>query len=73
MPKHGLSLSKKSKDFSDREHPHCPHSLAVLPPVRTVVRIEVFFAPAELGQKTDLNARFAGKIHFFDKLNAPII
>ena len=60
--------SKKSRwDFFD-EHPHCPHSLTAKPSVRTVVRIEVFFAPAELGQKKISKTRFAGKNHFFDKL-----
>ncbi|MBP0983641.1 MAG: hypothetical protein J6A19_07945, partial [Oscillospiraceae bacterium] len=61
-----MNKSEKRADFSARirpskksrwdflaEHPHCPHSLTAKLSVRTVVRIEVFFAPAELGQKTD--------------------
>ena len=65
-------LSKKSYDFSDRIHPHCPHSLSAKPTIRTVVRIEVFFASAELRQKTDFENPLRGRLGFFDKLNSPL-
>ena len=56
-----LRPSKKSRwDFS-AEHPPCAHGLAALPPNRTLVRIEVFFAPAELGQKTDFKSPLRGQ------------
>ena len=65
MPKHGLSLSKKSKDFSDREHPHCAHGFSATPTNRTLVRIEVFFAPGNPWQKTDLKSPLRGQNTLF--------
>ena len=47
------------------KHPHCPHSLPAKPSVRTVVRIEVFFAPAKLGQKMDFKSPLRGQIKVF--------
>ena len=47
------------------KHPHCPHSLPAKPSVRTVVRIEVFFAPAKLGQKMDFKSPLRGQIIVF--------
>jgi len=46
---------------------HTSHGLSALPTNRTLARIEVFFASAELRQKKITNACFAGKIDFFDK------
>jgi len=51
------------------KHPSRAHVLAALPPRRTLAGIEVFFASAELRQKTDFKCPLRGqKDTFFDKL-----
>ncbi len=50
------------------KHPHCPHSLSAKPTIRTVVRIEVFFAPGDPWQKTDLKCPLRGQNILFDIL-----
>ena len=62
------NLSKKSYDFSDRVHPHRAHSLSAKPTIRTLVRIEVFFAPGRVDavtldpwQKTYLKSPLRGQ------------
>ncbi len=55
------------------KNPHYPHSLAAMPPTRTVVRIEVFFGVAKPHQKSYLNiSRFTGKNILFEKLSTPL-
>ena len=55
-----MKPSKKSRwDFS-AEHPSRVHVLAALPPTRTLAGIEVFFASAELRQKTDFKCPLRG-------------
>ncbi|MBP0985007.1 MAG: hypothetical protein J6A19_14905 [Oscillospiraceae bacterium] len=39
-----------------------------MPPIRTLAGIEVFFAPAELGQKTDFKSPLRGQDRVLDKL-----
>ena len=60
LPHPPHNLSKKSYDFSDRVHPHRAHSLSAKPTTRTLVRIEVFFAPGNPWQKTDLKCPLRG-------------
>nr|DAY23931.1 MAG TPA: hypothetical protein [Caudoviricetes sp.] len=42
------------------KHPSRAHVLAALPPTRTLAGIEVFFASAELRQKTDFKCPLRG-------------
>ena len=47
------------------KHPPCAHGLLAKPTNRTLVRIEVFFAPGNPWQKTDFKSPLRGQIRFF--------
>ena len=47
------------------KHPRCAHGSSAMPPNRTLVRLEVFFASAELRQKTDFKSPLRGQIKVF--------
>jgi hypothetical protein len=50
------------------KHPPGAYGLSAMPTNLTLVRIEVFFASAELRQKTDFKSSLREQIRFFDKL-----
>ena len=61
------TVEKVTKVTSSPKHPSCAHVLAALPPTRTLAGIEVFFAPGDPGQKTDLKSPLRGQNRFFQQ------